>query len=465
MANKILEQLLPASFNGVAFSVTSESIPKAGRKIIVHEFVNSDDQEVEDQGKIPPNFTVRAFIHSSKSGAGPNKKLNDDFIERSNAFQEALNTKGRGILVLPTLGSFSVFAGAYKIDASQKSVGEISFNIPFYAGKPEEGPARGKLKNKQGVFEDGDNARKNLGETISAFLKKSISVTDSIVAASDLDNILESIKKAVSPIIPVDGISDLLKTIEAAQLNVNNLINNPTILGDVMFTGTPFVESIWQQISVGTSSAIEQSTDSSNVSAITDAFIFLTNIGASLSLSIPEIQRDFLIDPISRDIPIWPETTAERINRNTTRQNIAQANRVAALVVLYEIVAARNYNSDNEIIETRTIVENIHEEMMRIESSDRNLIQSDVDVRKTVEDVRIASLNVLEQKEQESFIIQEEGLRAPTSALVHAYSLYAEEFTDAESLSSRSRTLAQLNTSQPSDRMIGDIKILQVANG
>lgn len=453
MADNRTLQLLQPSFRGVNFSVTSESIPKAGRKIIVHEFVNSDNQVVEDQGKIPPNFTIRAFIHG------------ENFISDAKRFQEALDTQGSGALFLPTFGVFQIFVGAYKVDASQKSVGEISFDIPFYNGIPAFGPSRDKNKIKEDVFQNGDDARKEIGKTLPSFLKEAISVTDSIVAASDLDNILESIKRAVSPIIPVDDISDLLKTIEAAQLNVNNLINNPKVIGDVMFTGTPFVESIWQQISVGTSSAIEQSTDSSNVSAITDAFIFLTNIGASLSLSIPEIQRDFLIDPISRDIPIWPKTTAERINRNTTRQNIAQANRIAALIVLYEVVAARQYNSDEEIKGIRTTVEDIHEEMMRIESSDRNLIQSDVDVRKTVEDVRIASLNVLEQKEQESFIIQEEELRAPTSALVHAYALYAEEFTDAESLEARSRTLAQLNTSQSSDRMIGDIKILQVANG
>lgn len=459
MTDNITSKLLPASFRGVKFSVTSESIPKAGRKIIVHEFVNSDDQVVEDQGKIPPNFTIRAFIHSSKSGSN----LIADFKQNTKRFQEALDTKGPGSLVLPTLGSFRVFAGAYKINASQKSVGEVSFDISFHAGKPEAGPSADKKKSLEDAYQNGDEARKALGEKTPSFLGEVISVTDSIVAASDLDTILETIKTTVNTFIPVDDLGDLIKTIEAAQLNVNNLINNPTVLGDVLFSGTNTTESIWQQISVGTSSALSAEGDV-NAAAITDGFIALTNIGAGLSLSIPEIQRDFADDPVSRDIPLWPETTAERINRNKTRQNTVQSNRIAALMVLYEVLAARDYRDDQDIIFIRDTVEDIHEEIMRVESSDRELIQADLDVRKSVDDVRITSLNVMEQKEQESFVIQDEFLSAPTSALVRSYALYAEEFTNSEALSDRARVLAQLNTSQSSDRMIGDIKILQVVN-
>lgn len=442
MADNRTSQLLPASFKGVSFSVRSESSSEIGRKLVLHEYVNSGERFVEDQGRIPPKFSIRAFVHGA------------DFIARAERLEQALNEVGSGQLSMPVFGVIEVFAGAYSKDASQQTVGEISYTIPFFAGRPAPGPSVSRV-GIEDVYQAGDQARSVLENIFGVTYPAPQTSANSVAAIGDLNNIINNVSETIKTIIPVDDLERIFRIVDTVDLNAAKLVRDAQSLGSLSFAGVPDLPGLWQQISLGLS----------KVSALgngIEQLSLLTNLGGGLSLSINDVNRATSIDPTSSEIPLWPETTRQRIDRNTARETIAQANRVASLVGLYEVSAARSYTTDDEIIATRRLIEDLHERIMRTETVDHGLIQSNPLVRSAVEDVRLASLDVLGQKEQETFEIITDNSGAPTSSFVRSYLLYAEEFTNSDELANRAVDVANLNTAQSSAGLVNDFKIFQV---
>lgn len=442
MADNRTAQLLAASFKGVGFSVRSESSPEQGRKLVLHEYVNSDVRFVEDQGQIPPKFSIRAFVHGA------------DFIARAARLEQVLNESGPGKLSMPTFGVIEAYAGAYSKDASQQSVGEISYTIPFFAGRPAPGPSVSRV-GIEDVYQAGDQARKSLEAVFADLYPAPDNSANSVAATGDLNNIINNISDAVKTILPVEDLEKVFRIVDTVDLNAAKLVRDSSALGSVTFAGVPDVPGLWQQISLGLSKA-------QALGAGVEQLALLSNLGGGLSLSINDVNRAISVDPNSSQIPLWPPTTKQRVDRNTSRETIAQGNRVASMVGLYEVAAARSYKTDDEIVAVRNLTEGLHERIMRTETVDYDLIQSNPTVRASIEDVRLASLDVMGQKEQETFEIIEDNTGSPTSAFVRSYALYAEEFIAPDQLALRAVDIANLNTSQSSAGLVNDFKIFQV---
>ena len=98
---------------------------------------------------------------------------------------------------------------------------------------------------------------------------------------------------------------------------------------------------------------------------------------------------------------------------------------------------------------------------MREDTIDRDIIQSEDNARQAIENVRLASLNVLEQKEQEIYVLAQTKIVSPTSSFVLGYSLYAEEFTNDVELSDRSILLRKLNPELPAVSLDGEATIFR----
>jgi len=442
MADNRTSQLLPASFKGVSFSVRSESSSEIGRKLVLHEYVNSGERFVEDQGRIPPKFSIRAFVHGA------------DFIARADRLEQALNEEGSGRLSMPVFGVIEVFAGAYSKDASQQTVGEISYVIPFFAGRPAPGPSVSRV-GIEDVYQAGDEARKAIEDVFASDYPAPQTSANSVAATGDLNNIIKNISNTIKTTLPVEDLEKVLRITDTVDLNAAKLVRDADSLGLFTFAGVPDLPGLWQQISLGLSRA---SAFGNGIEPLS----LLTNLGGGLSLSINDVNRATSIDPTSSEIPLWPETTKERIDRNTAREVNAQANRIASLVGLYEVAAARSYTTDDEIIATRRLIEDLHERIMRLETFNHDLIQSNPLIRSTVESARLSALDVLGQKEQETFQIITDNTGSPTSSFVRSYLLYAEEFTNSDELAVRAVDVANLNTAQSSAGLVNDFKIFQV---
>ncbi len=114
------DRLSPASFRGVAFFVDSISM-KPSRRTVVHEFPGREDVIVDDLGRGPDRFEIKAYV------IGP------DYDQARDALEDAIMTPGSGTLVHPTRGRMNVAVeGEPQIEESPKSRGgmaSISFSV------------------------------------------------------------------------------------------------------------------------------------------------------------------------------------------------------------------------------------------------------------------------------------------------------------------------------------------------
>jgi prophage DNA circulation protein len=96
------ERLHQASWRGVPFAIEAER-ERLGRRIVEHEYPNRDTVWPEDQGKLPPRFSVAGFLveNSAIYGGG-------DVIDQRNRMRAAAQAKGPGILVHPIYGRIMV---------------------------------------------------------------------------------------------------------------------------------------------------------------------------------------------------------------------------------------------------------------------------------------------------------------------------------------------------------------------
>ncbi|MEM7674700.1 MAG: DNA circularization N-terminal domain-containing protein, partial [Myxococcota bacterium] len=131
MSDPLTQQLSAASFKGVQFFVRSEEQTDNGRRIVLHEYPNSDTRFVEDLGLVPTKFSVDAFV------------FGENYQDAQRELESVLNEEGPGQLILPTFGGFEAYALPYTVSAGQTEVGEVKFKLSFALGRPRAGPARG----------------------------------------------------------------------------------------------------------------------------------------------------------------------------------------------------------------------------------------------------------------------------------------------------------------------------------
>jgi prophage DNA circulation protein len=435
MPDNRISQLLPASFRGVSFSVSSEVLPEEGRKIVLHEYVNSSERFVEDLGQLPGKFTVQAFVHGA------------DWRARADALRAALNTSGPGELVLPVFGAQNVYALPYSVDSSHREVGEIRFTLEFAAGRPAAGPDTAR-RDIEEVYDLGDLARAAIGVVFGDDWRTPGTVANSAVAQYDLIRAAQAVPGAFATMLPTSTLERINGTVSLVSSTAPTLIRNGAGAASNLI-------SIWQQTSLGFSGIIAAA---GNISGAFDGLIGMTRFGGGLSTSLRKISNS-PGGEISQSVtvPLWPETTAQRIQRNDNRETIVYSNRVASLVSAYEVAAAQDYRTLDEINDVRAQLESANEQLMRIDTIDADIIQSDDRVRDAVLNLRIAALDVLEQKRQEAFETVTVNRETPASAFVEAHRLYAEEFTSASALQSRAIELRRLNPAQKSTALVGDI--------
>lgn len=425
-----LKDLLPASFKGIPFYVRSEVVTEAGRRIILHDYPNSSQRYVEDLGKLPPKFNITAFV------SGP------DFLNLADQLERALQETGSGRLSLPTLGSMTVFAMPYKKDTSQTSVGEIRFDLAFVSGKAISGPSRSP-NTVQTVYSKGDTARQAAGDALKNKWIEPKRASNVLTAIFDLTQAAESKRTLLTDVNNVSEIETILDFIG---------FNGPTIVRSKTDMKSILIDQLWQSTSVGLTGGAGFLT-----------LLGLTAFGSALSLSLADI-RSASVTPsttTSTDIPTWPATTGDRVIRNQNRLTLVNTDRIGALISAYEQAADKTYQTDAELDAARLALETEHQRLMRIDTENRDLIQSQPDVRRAVEDLRLAAIDVLDQKEQSTHTLTSLNLNVPKGAFITAYDLYAEDFQTSEAVTDRAIVVRGLNPTQPADKLYGDVTVLQ----
>lgn len=447
MTDPYLQRLVQASWKGVVFSVRSEELPSGGRKTALHEFPNSDERFVEDLGEIPPRFTITAFVHGL------------DWLERAQALENALREAGPGRLVMPTFGAWTVWALPYSKSASQTSVGEIEFQLEFATSRAVAGIIEAQPAPEQ-VFAAGDNARGAIG---GAFGGAFDAPGDSLgfgAMLSDITSVANETFSAVSTILNAESLGEMTGAIRGLLGNAGGLLNDPINLALEFFGIDEDAPGLWQIISEGLDTI-------SSVSALLD---FAKNFGNNFALIQDDLDSGAKVAPVSSPVPnspvsgisLWPETTVDRIDRNESRSEIVESNRLAALVVAYEQAASADYQTAAQIQAIRTDLEDVYSFMMQVDAQDAGSVPANRNVREAMAELRIRALSVLDQKAQSAWLTSQilvgGGLTAPTLT----YLLYAESITN--DLDSRSYQVRQLNQQANCIAMSGELTVLRNSN-
>lgn len=433
--------MLPASFRGVEFRVRNEIQTNGGRRLILHEYLNSNTVFIEDIGEIPPKFSVDAFVHGS------------DWLEKKDALIQALNAEGSGRLILPSFGALEVKAFDYSVDQSQTSLGEVRFSLSFAVGRRLPGPTA-TLKTAEDVFQSGDNARSVLQDVLEDNWKIPETQNNALTAIYDWTSVSTDILTATRNLLTSGVIGETRAAVNNFVTSLPNLINLPTTLAQRIGAGVSGDLGIFSLISAGLIGG-------SGLVVMTEFCSFGSGLHSNsidIRNDVPNENNTIIGD---FNIPLWEENTFQRIDRNDNRLSAVNFARVNAMVIAYEQAAAREYSTAVEIQNAREELESIHDQLMRIDVQNRDILQSDPNVREAVEDVRISSLEILEQKEQRTFVLTEVNYGAPTSAFLIAYNLYAEKLNTVQDLEDRSILVRGLNPEQKTDQMSGDIVTLQ----
>lgn len=197
------DKLVPASFRGVEFFVESITM-KPSRRTVVHEFPLREDVLVDDLGRGPDRFEIKAYV------IGP------DYDQDRDALETALLTPGAGVLVHPTRGRMNVAVeGEPQIEEAPKSRGgmaTISFSVvKVVPGTLATTPATGaQLMSAANVVSDsiGTDFTDNFSVDgmPSAFIQSAISRVDD--AASALATARATISGALAIADSVTGALD-----------------------------------------------------------------------------------------------------------------------------------------------------------------------------------------------------------------------------------------------------------------
>ena len=113
------DNLLDASFRGVAFGVNDTEAPIAGRRLAVHEYPGRDEPFVEDLGRRTKRWEIEAFV------------VGDEYADARDALIEACDMPGPGELVHPYLGSLQVACTACSLVERTREGRMARFTLSF----------------------------------------------------------------------------------------------------------------------------------------------------------------------------------------------------------------------------------------------------------------------------------------------------------------------------------------------
>lgn len=116
----LLTELEAATFGGVTFLIESANT-SGGRKVAIHEFVNSDVRNVEDLGRQLRTYKVVGII------------TGENYLTDRNRLIAALERGGRQVLQHPFYGRVDVVAKPYTLLENLTDLGVARFSMVFEA--------------------------------------------------------------------------------------------------------------------------------------------------------------------------------------------------------------------------------------------------------------------------------------------------------------------------------------------
>lgn len=157
-------------------------------------------------------------------------------------------------------------------------------------------------------------------------------------------------------------------------------------------------------------------------------------------------------------IPVWEETTEERLIRNINRITLVNSFRVYGIMGMLYQASIRNYTTTDDIKKTRHDIVYIYSTL--IENDMTNILIPKI--KNSLDKMKFLTLDVLSEKSQNAYNITHVKLERKYSAQLISYQLYGELIKTETQLNKFRDIIKNLNSSFPAHALEGNINVVQV---
>lgn len=383
----VFEGLHPASFRGFGFLVRTET-KEGGKKTVTHEYVGSDKRFTEELGKLPPKITLEAVIHG------------DDAIIQRQVFEQLLDEPGVAELVHPVYGSIQVKTTTYSASSNQTEIGEFRYSINFETSERNitAEPVRTTAPTASNLA---DTCRGSIDTVLEdefvGPLKPNILDRTATKGTSIFDQVFKEVSSATNAV--QSKVSEFTRVVNDGKSKINTIVQQGTTMKQAL------VDLYTSGLNVvNTPADLLDSWKTLLDFGFADEFFSLFGTGSDTTST----ETSFSVD------------TVLRTNEDKSKVILNEHTRLTALINLYEAAAHKTYETDAEIDDIRkTLNESFNNQLVLkiIDSSNNTLsdaqlalitpIVDDLDVRKNILNLRSTVNDILDQKEQNVWKVQE----------------------------------------------------------
>jgi prophage DNA circulation protein len=345
----VFTNLQIASFRGVEFLVDSET-KSGGKKIVTHEYVNSNSRFTEELGELPPSFTIDAIVHGENA------------VQKRFNFERVLNLPGLGELVHPVYGTLQVKSTTYSVSSSQVTVGQFRFSINFQITRGIINPAPAGV-NISEVSRNAESSRKVLNDAFEDQYIVPILPETLDSAATKLDSVYEAVESAIINITSTiqSKIAEFTKLVSSGRREVFTVVQNAFNLKTALFD-------------------------------LYTSALSVINLPEDLSVAWESLLNFNALETAGKT------NTVPRTREENNRLIFNEHTRATALINLYEAAAFNDYETDVDIDNIRTVLNNAYDD--QINSTPVGLLATDPDTRTELAKLRVTVNKVFDEKEQ-----------------------------------------------------------------
>ena len=441
------ENLLDASFKGVPFLVESEELTRFGRRIVNHEYPNTDEQYSEDVGGFPRDFNVSGFL------------VGEDVSDQLDALINACNEEDEGRLVLPFFGTTTVKCGEGNVSISPYVDAErVYFTATFYKSRDKAGFVDG-LFDSASLPSMCDWGMGSLSGKFGSLFESGGDIFGNTVKKFDLKSVL-NVVKSLTKFVPASELGGIIRMVDNISGDLDRLIGNGKLLAENLnnvFT-TLYTGLLGQERTTVINSLLRES----------------SNFKYTLPITKVDIEQN-----VAGFFPIynWEETTEDRIDRNYQRNILIAYLRLMMLILAYSSLGTGSFDTEEQLDKTKTDIEKEYLDVMHgitgIEDGARlqgdtsgvSGLITDKDVWGDFQAIRIASLIAVDNDQVVNFKVDYGNIREfdGVSVLNAAYLSNAESIKTEDELLDMARVMYNINGREPY-HLKGKIKILKRLN-
>lgn len=377
-----LDQLYKASYKQVDFLVTGSGI-RGGRKSVLHQYPNSNNQTVEDLGALQRSYSLTAVI------------TGDNYFENRNALLSAIEEGGPGVLIHPFYGEIeNIVARNYSINENLNSLGAATISINFDIDTSQSTPvATSNTVSELNSIRD--SALDSVASDIENGWNVSTSLNNSFEYARDkLNEFSNAYESAMEPIRSVtDNVNNLTSLIDEFNYKIVELTLSPQELSTSFKNLFTSANSLSQTASVAV-----------------DSFEDLFGFGDSTDDEIVE-DAGFV-------------KTASNLEKTNNKRTLDAATNQMALAQAYVNYAQIEYSTTEEI----DAVVDLLKKQSEIEQNE----YSSTDTKDVMKDLQIATFNFLDELRDSARSIIEIQQNSLTSSRLLSYKAYGDSSFDSE---------------------------------